>query len=450
MRIKNRLFHRWIPLLTWLSLALLLSACSFDLTGLHAVSPDGRWATVVRGENQALYLMDLEAADGDLTLLAEEAESIFKGTFSEDSRYLLFYNDLEWVLVETGSGSQRPIAGSEEVAEFLPNGEILVTASDGPLGRFSVIRSPVSEEAAEVVAENILFRFSNRPVISRMPGPGFPGVYGCPNTTHTFPAVWVLVDIDNVVSVLSARHNSPSSVSLVPPESAAHLVQYLEPGDTWYLRLVDDIVFLSRTYIREYDESDRLSEELAGVLRELVGSQTGGEVEATIHISPNNEVTIYRESSGGFARIELNPEFASALLSWIEQRGGEGDDFVSNFLSEEIQIIDSSVQQFGLPSPDGSKLLFLRTENVDEIGDQFFLDLLDLSAEGGGPVSLVSGSDEAPYFNFSPDGEQIIFESNVTFGDPMEFGRFLFRAKSDVSEIERIDTSGQLVRACWH
>ncbi|NIV10471.1 MAG: hypothetical protein GWN62_03990, partial [Aliifodinibius sp.] len=99
------------------------------------------------------------------------------------------------------------------------------------------------------------------------------------------------------------------------------------------------------------------------------------------------------------------------------------------------------------------KLLFLHLKD-DEPG--YFLELINLSTGASEPVSLVEGSEWIPSYNFSPDGQMIVFESNLQLANNSETngsvnnGHYLYQANSDGSNISQLDNAQEIVRSCWH
>jgi hypothetical protein len=63
----------------------------------------------------------------------------------------------------------------------------------------------------------------------------------------------------------------------------------------------------------------------------------------------------------------------------------------------------------GVLSPSG-KAIALRTKITEGIYDLY---LVDLSTSDSPPVTLVSGANFRPLFDFSPDGSQLVYESNA-------------------------------------
>jgi hypothetical protein len=129
---------------------------------------------------------------------------------------------------------------------------------------------------------------------------------------------------------------------------------------------------------------------------------------------------------------------------------------VDERLAEGIALANTLAKIYGIApigrlSSDGARLIFLRVEVVDfELllssqpdidGVLFFLYLVDLTS-GAEPQVLSSETQWRPGFAFSPDSQEILFESN------REGGRSLYLANANGANIRRIveDTQG----ACWH
>lgn len=116
---------------------------------------------------------------------------------------------------------------------------------------------------------------------------------------------------------------------------------------------------------------------------------------------------------------------------------------------EDLEKIEECAQTMlsqtlgGIPSPNGMKLLFVR---INAISD-YTLYLIDLETQSDEILS--SETDWIPYFSFSPDGEQILFESNLAFDSAYAGERGLYIANSDATNIRRLDVPEASV-PCWH
>jgi hypothetical protein len=97
---------------------------------------------------------------------------------------------------------------------------------------------------------------------------------------------------------------------------------------------------------------------------------------------------------------------------------------------------------FGTLSPGGTRLLFLLAEFSEDDRPLYSLYLIDL-ATGAEPQPLSSGTEWQPSFAFSPDGRQVLFESN------REGARSLYLASSDGTNIRRVALQ-EALSPCWH
>jgi hypothetical protein len=95
----------------------------------------------------------------------------------------------------------------------------------------------------------------------------------------------------------------------------------------------------------------------------------------------------------------------------------------------------------GVVSPDGRRLLLLTATGISTEINQYYLHLINLETSNRIPLS--SATDWTPAFLFSPDGRQIIFESNSQ-GD-----RAWYLGSSDGSQIVRLSIQG-ITALCWH
>jgi TolB protein len=119
------------------------------------------------------------------------------------------------------------------------------------------------------------------------------------------------------------------------------------------------------------------------------------------------------------------------------------DDELERRVEERLQEKVASYVRaslLGILSPDGKKLLFLRYEVREKI--LYSLYLIDLET-GEEPLVLSAETDWIPVATFSPDGRQILFESN------RDGGRSLYLANADGTSILRVVKEGAL-NPCWH
>ena len=95
----------------------------------------------------------------------------------------------------------------------------------------------------------------------------------------------------------------------------------------------------------------------------------------------------------------------------------------------------------GVVSPDGRHLLLLTATGTSTENTRYYLHLINLETSIRIPLS--SETDWTPAFLFSPDGRQIIFESNSQ-GD-----RAWYLGSSDGSHTIRLPIQG-ITALCWH
>jgi Tol biopolymer transport system component len=97
---------------------------------------------------------------------------------------------------------------------------------------------------------------------------------------------------------------------------------------------------------------------------------------------------------------------------------------------------------FGTISPDGNHLLLLRAVPGGGGKELHYLYLIDLTTDAE-PRVLSSETEWIPGYAFSPDGQQILFESNLYDG------RALYLANADGGDIHPIVEQDAL-NPCWH
>lgn len=96
-------------------------------------------------------------------------------------------------------------------------------------------------------------------------------------------------------------------------------------------------------------------------------------------------------------------------------------------------------------SPDGTKLLITRIGT----GNRYYLDLIDRTSGESSQSTLSIETEWIPHASFSPDGKQIIFESNLPFDNSATRGHWLYLANADGTGIRRI-VEGDVLAPCWH
>lgn len=90
----------------------------------------------------------------------------------------------------------------------------------------------------------------------------------------------------------------------------------------------------------------------------------------------------------------------------------EGPSDLGNLSENAVNLLqrrDIADMTSGLLSPDGSKVL-LRIEDPQQ---RFNLYLIDLAVANSNPVTLVTNANFRVQYGFSPDGQEIVYESNV-------------------------------------
>jgi len=377
-----------------------LAACTpryfgYDV-GLDAISPDGRWATIVEygGPPPTSQLVRLNLESGDTILLAEDIPSSPESSFSPDGRYVLLRTYNGWALTDVTVGRQVTVTTRrEDHVQFLLEGELLVRASDDGQTRFSVV-DPADPEKPSLTVNRVRYCFS-----SQYPDPVC--LSGANQSVCARPPIsdsvqWVMVNTDYTVSFFAARPGERFSVDTLTQEESE--------GVTKLLRQQEAIAI--RQLVRQWADEDKVlsDEELELRFKELLKAEI--------------KQTAYKDDVLNEEELELQAE-------------DQFQEYVSWFVNSNLSGTLSAYER---------KLLVLCTEPGEGDTPLYSLYLADLEA---GTATIVSTTDWEPRFTFSPDGRQILFEAN---GDD---GRSLYLANSDGSAARPIVEQGVL-SPCWH
>jgi hypothetical protein len=353
--------------------------------GLDALALNGRWATVVEhsGDPPTWRLVLLDLQDAESIALADGVDSRPESSFSPDGSYLLFRTPDGWILRDMDTGRQVQAATREEHVQFLPDGELLLTSSDDELSEFLVVPDLALPWERSLLIDRVRYSFSTQRPTRESQLPDEEPRPVCARSAISDPAMWAIVDADGAAFVLVA---GPDGVSVEDRGLSAGLATLLDR----------QAVIVEQTARRLLEAQVRQEAEEA---REVLDEQ---EVEARVEEQLEEQLETYR-----------------------------------SFLDLTL---------LGVLSPDGDRLLFLLAELVEQ-GDEdlspvYFLYLIDL-ATGAEPQPLSSGTEWRPDFAFSPDGSQVLFESN------REAARSLYLASSDGTDIRRVALQ-EALSPCWH
>jgi hypothetical protein len=363
--------------------AVTLAACqpSARGAGLDTISPDGRWATVVErsGDPVTLRLLRLDLDTGETILLAEGIAHNPVSSFSPDGRYVVYRAVNGWWLRDLTAAEPITVSEKVEALEFLPTGRLLATSRIDDLEQFETI-SPSNPQIHSFLQGGIRYRFSDQtPDRALLEDTG---QLPCARPPTMAWQQWVMIDADGAVSVLTSTR--------------------------------DDVVV--RT----------LAPRLSDRVTELLERQA---------------VTI--ESWLAEERKELEKDIREYAES--QEDVSFSDEDLEAFLDEQIEQRRASfmgLTLFGTISPDGDRLLFLRVIPGGGGKELYSLYLIDLTTDEE-PKVLSSETEWIPGYAFSPDGQQILFESNLYDG------RALYLASADGGDVHPIAEQGAL-NPCWH
>lgn len=102
-------------------------------------------------------------------------------------------------------------------------------------------------------------------------------------------------------------------------------------------------------------------------------------------------------------------------------------------------------------SPDGKKYLILSFEEIESGDDsitEYFLYLVDFDA--GTNTVLSSKTNWEPFFSFSPDGTQILFESNIQFKSGADGVHNWYLSNLDLFDMNLLNLPEDATDIQWH
>lgn len=356
--------------------------------GLHAISPNGEWASVIEhtGDPLTWQLARLDLRRGESKVLARGIAPDTAGSISPDGRFVLARTPDGWSSIDVTTGQQIAVTGKDESIEsvqFLPNGDLLILSNVRDTTRSFVVAKSTNPRDASLRVDKVQYSFSAQALRTAVsPVSSFLSLWGvtdriqdCAQRSSPQRVRWLLVDLDDKVSILSVSPDSPPSLQGLPPK--------LSSGVTMLLKRQVDIV------------ASRLAQ-------------------------PGKEGTKAALTPGSI------PASPTATLSPETIRGYAGLMSLGSFS----------------PSTSKNQLLFMLAEFGE--GDKllFSLYLIDLDT-GAEPQLLSTRSQWIPSFAFSPDGRQILYEKNL------EGVRSLYIANSDGTNARRV-VGQNVAGTCWY
>lgn len=360
-----------------------LAACKPmpNWVGLDAISADGRWATVVErsGDPATMRLLRLDLETGETNLLADSVAYNPVSSFSPDGRYVVYRAVGGWWLRDLTAGLAITVSEEAEAIEFLPTGRLLVTSQVDDLKQLETA-PPSDPRSRSSLQGGIRYRFSDQPSDPAL----LDDVSQMPCArppTSTVQAQWVVIDAGGAVSILTPAR--AVQAQRLAPRLSDRVTELLERQaviiESW---LAEERKKLEKEIKEEADSQEDVSfsdEEMDTLLEELLAQRRASFMGLTI---------------------------------------------------------------FGTISPDGNRLFLLRAVPGGGGKDLHSLYLIDLTSDET-PQVLSSETEWIPSYAFSPDGQQILFESNLYDG------RALYLADADGGDIHPIVEQDAL-NPCWH
>ena len=390
MTVQARLYRTF-----WRSLAVVAVSLLIGCTGparpkwnigLYAIAPDGQRVGVLEhtGDPLAWQLVGLDLRRGGLRILAQAVDPLTDGSFSPDGRYLLANTSEGWSRVDTSTGQRTNLGWKDEAItsiQFLPNGDVLVVSEAGDGTQSFEIFNVADPKQAEISVKRVQYSFSaQRPTSAISTLSGF-------------------------LPLLGVTDSIPTCVQRPAPARVR-----------WLLISTDDRAFILSADPGSPPSSYGLPEKLSSGITRLLKKQE----EVFVRLAQ-----AFSGSQGRTPSANNTPAPPSTLPP------------------EQIRRY-AGLSALGVLSPALSKnqLFFMLTEFRTDGRPQFSLYLIDLSTNAE-PQLLSTQTSWIPGFTFSPDGQQILFESN------QEGSRLLYIGNSDGTSIRRV-VDQTVVGACWY
>lgn len=350
---------------------------------IESISPNGEWITIVEHSgdppSEQLLLIDVKGG-GDLQL-TDQLNNQALTQFSPDSRYVLFGDRSMLTLLEIGTDQRIPITSTIS-AQFLPNGKLLLVGST--LDEFYVL-DPSHLDNRVLIVDHVLYSSVMTEIVGQLLGDP---LYECPTLSNKNHILQLLIDREGKVLVFDGRGVEPS--------------------------------------IREItsDAINRL------MVRPLLQIPTQEEIEKSIIKEATAQGKVLSAEQIAKA-VDQRLIETSVLLAITYQSGFSPDGTKLLLLSNMTLLLSNMTDEEGdlAPSGTGSQIVYT-------------LSLIDLTSDQE-PISLFSSSQESIlYFAFSPDGQQVIFETKL------EDQRSLYLANVDGTNIRPV-AENILGVGCW-
>jgi hypothetical protein len=379
--------------------------------GLDSISPDGHSALLNEVQEGTSNWVILNLDTGETRSREKERSEIGFSDFSPDGRYLVAGLDKGWTLFDVSTFPSEGITltnGSplslSEFAEFLPNGDLLLTETDSAGIHVDRI---VPEKVPPVVRERLA------------------------DARWVFPSAVILGHLQSLfafvpfISFVSSNHNELGKqiAETVLTKCFANSWPIKRDQMSWIL-LDSDYSTSVLTANRRGVELKRLDPAMSRGFTVLLNQQKA-----------NYQDEIAAKASQFETEIKARAAKEGQALSDAEIQSQVAAQIQAELWSRVITSI------LGLASPDGSSLFFVRAE-PDTRNQRMSLFLVPLNGSEF-PVPLTTRTDWLPQFGFSPDGKQIYFESN------RDGTRGFYVADSDGSNIQRLPID-DATSVCWN
>ena len=365
--------------------------------GLRAINPEKGKAILVEyiGDPPAWRLVLLDLTSFDTSEITTKDVSINEWSrilLSPNAKFIAFDSPSGWYLQSLEDGTQKKLAESGEIIEFLPDNRILIW-----------LYADVYSEVA-YYSEQFIDRLA---VVD-------------PQDLYQQEDFHRKVVHSNILFKLEGNHNS-------------YIKETQTPSKSWIL-INDDLIVTTTTFYSAMNVSDSISYQMHPSLQAKITS-----VREEIDILWD----MGKKEAGEDFETELQDEKNSISPDMTDEQYKEYDfrRYYSDLISADVSLSEQKhlflFKEFSFlnyTQPTSYSLYLVEFDDLTEINKRV----------------LSSETSWKPFFSFSPDGEQILFESSHYLTPDADDEYNLYLSDLNSGGIERFDLRKQPMNIQWH